>query len=589
MQANRKRTLQPGTEFERFFEKPIGKKTLVSAGMTATLTVQTVAEVVAQHHHQVAKLAQHLNGPKRLQRLWNWVFAHIQYEKDTPGQEEVRTPNRIWAERTRGVDCDDYSVIISSVLTCWGLPHYLRVTAYGNGYQHIYPIVPLNGNGSYVTMDCVTNAYNYEVPYTKKFDTLMPTYALNGFTDTELAGRGKARRQAFLQAQKPGSFIPKVRKTIVGKILQKAGRIAAKINPLAVVLRNALLAALKMNFRGVSAKLQYAYVPAEVAQRHGVSASQHERIKQQLLKLQTRFAQAGGSATALQNAIQKGKGGANLGELGSINTEYPELQELGIAPAAAITVAIPIIELILKSLRDVEPNEPAVEETELVEGLDGKPKLAARRLNNKGPKLSQIPLKKPSISRPTFSLNASINKANAQIRTHTAKAAKLPSKKKINMAKAMAVAKALKVPVLNVLKATIKKQGNTATTPTTEATEQAETPIFSPSPGSSPMPFPEKAKQPANPYTPSPNYENVETEAIGPEIRWIDPSNPNTDPNNLTPPTNANGMGWLMVGAGLLGMGLLLSTNKAKPKEEELAGIQKRKARSNISRQYQLQ
>ena len=346
MRSKGKRNIIRDSPYQNLIPEPEGQKRLVAGGMSAELTVKVVKEIVLKHKHQVRLIAQKLNGPNRYKNLWNFVYQHIQYAKDKEGQEEVRTPARIWADRITGVDCDDYTVFISSVLCVWGVPHVLRVTDYGNGWQHIYPIVPndINDYGSrytYTVIDCVTDSFDYEVPYTQKMDFTMATYALSGFDDDEqgLAGRAErqARRAKFQNAQKPGEFVAQERRTKVGKFLQKTVKSVNKINPAFVALRNAILVAMKLNVRQVAKKLRYAYVSANVAQSHGISIDQQNRIKKTLISLQTKFVRVGGSAQALRNAILSGKGkfgrGVSLGELGDIG-------EIGALPAVvAVLVA----------------------------------------------------------------------------------------------------------------------------------------------------------------------------------------------------------------------------------------------------------
>ena len=88
-------------------------------------------------------------------------------KKDAEGYEQIRSPARAWHDRFSGVDCDCYSVFISSILSNLGIAHTLRITKYQRDYfQHIYPIVPFQ-NG-YITIDCVTDRFNYEVPFSEK-------------------------------------------------------------------------------------------------------------------------------------------------------------------------------------------------------------------------------------------------------------------------------------------------------------------------------------------------------------------------------------------------------------------------------------
>jgi hypothetical protein len=116
---------------------------------------------------QVAKLGflKGRNERETCQRIWQFVYDHIQYKNDRPGFEEIRTPARAWADRQTGVDCDCYSVFISSLLCHFGISHDLKICDYGMfdgnggrvGFQHIYPITK-----SGIAIDCVMDKFDEE-------------------------------------------------------------------------------------------------------------------------------------------------------------------------------------------------------------------------------------------------------------------------------------------------------------------------------------------------------------------------------------------------------------------------------------------
>lgn len=330
MIADSKRKLRSGSEFDVLIPKPTGKMVLRYERGTTDDTITLMKEVTLTTLHQTKALALTLKGStlyETCKRIWNFVYGHIQYEKDRPGCEDIRHPSRIWADRTRGVDCDDYSVFIGSILMNLGIPFKFRITAYGGEWQHVYVIVPTDGRtakshnasdraaGRYITVDCVPDSFDYEVPYTKKKDVpMIPTYELSGLPDD--LGR-TAKRQARIDnrqekkaatkaAQKPGEYVAPKRKTIFGKVLQKVTKGVTKVA--ASPLRSAWLMAMKINFKRVATRLRWAYATPELAQRNGIDAARHQAIIKQLLKIQTIFAKAGGEARNLKNAILKGAG-----------------------------------------------------------------------------------------------------------------------------------------------------------------------------------------------------------------------------------------------------------------------------------------
>ncbi|KAA1244519.1 hypothetical protein [Aquimarina sp. RZ0] len=153
----------------------IQKDTVIVGSGKAKLedTLQLMQLVIRETTKDTALLAkqlQHKNRYDTCRNIWNFVYQHIQYTMDKTGIEQVRRPSRSWADRMTGVDCDCYTVFIGSILTNLKMPFTIRITKYGgkHHFQHVYPIVPM-ANG-HITMDCVTDQFNYEVPYSEKKD-----------------------------------------------------------------------------------------------------------------------------------------------------------------------------------------------------------------------------------------------------------------------------------------------------------------------------------------------------------------------------------------------------------------------------------
>ena len=192
MQALNKRHIAPGYQFDELFPKSSGQDKVIRPEAKARLhhTISLIKQVVRDTKGDTALLAKTLKGETlkdTCQNIWDFVYNHIQYARDKAGVEQVRRPSRTWADRKKGVDCDCYTVFISSILTNLNIPHKVRITKYGGKpyFQHIYPIVP-NGPG-YITLDCVTDQFNYEVPYSeaKDFDIAdrRPVGEINGIRE----------------------------------------------------------------------------------------------------------------------------------------------------------------------------------------------------------------------------------------------------------------------------------------------------------------------------------------------------------------------------------------------------------------------
>ncbi|MFN3405187.1 MAG: transglutaminase-like domain-containing protein [Cytophagaceae bacterium] len=196
MQASAKRKLRSGQEYNPLF--PASRKTEKTVIRNASVfdTVNLVQSMVADTLEDTRQLAEYLQGnslEETCRNIWEFIYKHIQYKQDKKGVEQVRRPSRTWADRKDGVDCDCYTVFKSSILTNLGIPHKLRMTKYyyRKNFQHIYVIVPKDGNvhqeldiksnrDKYIVLDCVTNAYNFEHPYTEKKDFNMELNRLDG-------------------------------------------------------------------------------------------------------------------------------------------------------------------------------------------------------------------------------------------------------------------------------------------------------------------------------------------------------------------------------------------------------------------------
>lgn len=209
MQAAFQRTLSSGREYEKYFPTSQLQRTdpiMVKAGDTFD-TIELMAKLARQYQADTAGVAPLLLGKNREQtcrNVFSFAHRHFQYTPDKDGVEQLRRPLRSWADRRAGIDCDCYSILVSTILLNLGVAHKLRKTKYNNrpDYQHIYVVVP--AGTSYFTIDPVTDAFNKEVPFTEKFDkSMMPIQVLNGLGDapspakTPLVAAGSYQKFGF--------------------------------------------------------------------------------------------------------------------------------------------------------------------------------------------------------------------------------------------------------------------------------------------------------------------------------------------------------------------------------------------------------
>lgn len=171
-----KRDILPGTEFDSLFPKPDYQSTIVDRNGSIEDTMLQMGRVIGTYYKDAAKIAPLLRGSDLKQtcsNIWSFIFSHIQYELDEPGEEQLRRPARAWADRKAGVDCDCYSIFASCILVNLGIPFKLRITKYdGKPYfQHVYVLVP-HANGNYI-IDPVLDQFNYEKQFSGHKDFTM--------------------------------------------------------------------------------------------------------------------------------------------------------------------------------------------------------------------------------------------------------------------------------------------------------------------------------------------------------------------------------------------------------------------------------
>ena len=358
MQALKLRNIRPGYEYDYLFPPAKGNDKTVRRFATVNDTVSFIPKVVRDtlwHTEGIARRLKGVNVYDTCKKIWQFVYDHIQYKKDRTGYEQVRSPARVWQDRSSGVDCDCYSVFISSILTNLGIRHVLRITKYSKNYfQHIYPVVP---HGSrHITIDCVTDRFDYEVPYSEKKDYSMDLQYLDGFDGLNgetlgLFGKKKKKKAAAAAAAAttaaviplepgaaPAAPVPAATKPKKKGIFKKVLNVVNKVNPATLLLRNGLLAALKLNIKNVAKRLRWSYLPPDKIAQHNIDPARYQKLVATRQKLENIFYGAGGNPKNFKKAILTGKGNkdkavSGLGMLPMIEwsssmNEYTPLGEL---------------------------------------------------------------------------------------------------------------------------------------------------------------------------------------------------------------------------------------------------------------------
>lgn len=170
-----KKKILNGSKYNKYFKPPQNKvKQIGRAKVMQTLEI--MEEIVLSTLDQtkdIAKVLKHNDTYTTAKEIWNFAHHYIQYKNDESGKEQLREPNRSWADRKTGIDCDCFSIFVSSILMNLGIEHSFRITKYnGNDYfQHVYVVI--KSNGREIIIDPVVNHFDYEKKYTGKHDKKM--------------------------------------------------------------------------------------------------------------------------------------------------------------------------------------------------------------------------------------------------------------------------------------------------------------------------------------------------------------------------------------------------------------------------------
>jgi hypothetical protein len=167
-----KRNIRSGYEYDHLFPKPEMVNRILLPNGSVKDTVKIMDKIVHETISDTKEIAKKLNVRGDVyatcKNIFDFIYNNIQYKLDDPGEEQLRRPARAWADRRTGVDCDCYSITISSILTNLNIPHRFRITAYAGDWQHVYVVVPYRG--SLIKIDPVLDKFDYEKPYSKFTD-----------------------------------------------------------------------------------------------------------------------------------------------------------------------------------------------------------------------------------------------------------------------------------------------------------------------------------------------------------------------------------------------------------------------------------
>lgn len=190
-----------------------------------------------------------------------------------------------------------------------------------------------------------------------EFDDLMDE--IDGLEGKRKKKKKKGKGKFFKAVKKVGKKVGKVAKKVVKAIV--------KFNPLSIAIRGGTLIAMRLNMFGIAKKLQYAYLPDNLASKYNVDPAKLKKLKSTHKKVLKLFKGLQGKEENLKKAILKGAkqkspdfslNGTN-GVLSALQylESVGELSEMGnmgaVATGASVTAASGVLATITGWLKKV--------------------------------------------------------------------------------------------------------------------------------------------------------------------------------------------------------------------------------------------
>lgn len=139
--------------------RPKGSYVLIPIRNTAQTAGTIATQLIPRWSEETAFIMPSIKGKSLKEtcaNLYSYCRKTFKYHVDPKGKELIRSPYQSWAERKKGIDCEDYAILIASSLSQLGYTATLRIVDYGDGWQHIYVVV------QGISIDPVSPLFNHE-------------------------------------------------------------------------------------------------------------------------------------------------------------------------------------------------------------------------------------------------------------------------------------------------------------------------------------------------------------------------------------------------------------------------------------------
>lgn len=187
------REISDGKQYDNLFPNSSCKRSYVGSGDTF-MTMDQIKDHIIKYQMQTAKYAakhlKNLTPQAAVKKIKSFMYGNIQYEADGINQD-IKSPQCVWASRQDGIDCKSYSVMAGCMLSNLGLKFYIRKIKQAvhapDHFTHVYIVVPKdqttgNLDNGYWTIDGTSHTDTESQFIDEPYDIFMslPHYSLNG-------------------------------------------------------------------------------------------------------------------------------------------------------------------------------------------------------------------------------------------------------------------------------------------------------------------------------------------------------------------------------------------------------------------------
>lgn len=219
--------------------------------------------------------------------IWKFLRTEINYIPDPDEKQQIKLPNRFLSDAAG--DCKSFALFSAGLLSNLQMSVAFRFASYNffnETPSHVY-VVTKDEKGKEIIIDGVYKKFNSEKPYQYKRDINMTVETLSGFGDNQSLQALKDYRDnllmrlnspvaSYFEKQRIKKAIEQIHKyvqnllagsdTDTGEQYQAVGKVTGKSIFLAPS-RNAFLALVGLNVRGLAHKLAYAIWKNETSTR----------------------------------------------------------------------------------------------------------------------------------------------------------------------------------------------------------------------------------------------------------------------------------------------------------------------------------